>query len=104
MTQIDIPFRGDMARAVRERRKICTSRTTRRGNVGDRFIVGTVECELTGVEKLPLSHVASHFYRFEGFETPDDFKRVWSEIHPMTGFDPDNIVWVHFFKVVEPSE
>jgi hypothetical protein len=69
--------------------------------VGDRFIVGPVECELTGVEKVQLSQVATQFYWAEGFESPDAFKTAWCEMHPLRGYDSGQEVWIHFFKVVE---
>jgi hypothetical protein len=46
---------------------------------------------------MRLEIVANHLYEIEGAESPDEFIKVWNQIHPYKKFDPDQIVWVHFF-------
>ncbi len=101
--RIDIPFCQDMKRATLDGIKSCTSRTRRFGKPGDTFTLNHVggasaHFMITSVKKLPIKQVADTLYRQEGFKTPEDFKRLWRQIHPITGYRADTEVYVHYFR------
>jgi hypothetical protein len=103
MSKIEIPFRKDMAEAVVEGYKFCTSRNKPCGIPGDIFRVETetgdwIECELMGIVQLPLFYVSYVLYELEGFDTCDEFEEAWEEIHPRAKWTPEKLVWVHFFR------
>jgi hypothetical protein len=104
MAEIEIPFREDMALAVIEEEKFCTSRNKPYGVPGDCFTVKWKDrkeiCELVGVVQLPLIFVAEILYDLEGFESPTQFIYAWNDIHPRKGWTPEKLVWVHFFQVI----
>jgi hypothetical protein len=109
MVEIEIPF-NEWSRDKLKYGKICTctSRTKRYGYEGDTFRVDFGEYyaiyRLTHVVRLPLWLVRDYLYKAEGATSTSDFVRVWKEIHPKRGFEPDDIVYTHFFKVVEVVE
>lgn len=99
---INIPFTDDMALAVIEGRKSCTTRTKRYGRVGDVF---RVEHEarfetliLTQIEQYPLWLVAVKYYDKEGFSSQEYFQEKWRQLHHRRGYRPNDIVWTHFFE------
>lgn len=104
---VEIPFRDDMIYAVSLGWKCCTSRTKRYGCPGDLFLLHRKEidmkflCEIMGVVQLPLGFVAYRLYQLEGFGDEEDFINVWNELHPKKKYNPDQLVWVHFFDKVE---
>ena len=99
---ITIPFTSDMALAIIEGKKSCTTRTKQYGSVSDVF---RVEHDsrfetliITQVERYPLSLIANHYYKAEGFSSPDEFKEKWRQLHPRRGYRPDDWGWTHFFE------
>jgi hypothetical protein len=96
--EIEIPFRQDMRDAILEGRKVCTSRNSRYGYPGDYFILGGRKYVITLIRRLPLKEVAETFHREEGVEDQTHFIWLWEEIHPRKGFNPDQLVWTHFFQ------
>jgi hypothetical protein len=102
--KISIPFREDMSLAIICREKTATTRTKRYGSIGDEFIVDyqgyKLECVITDIKRLKLSEVAYCYHRQEGFDSVEGFVETWCEIHPVRGFDHNQLVWLHSF---EPS-
>jgi hypothetical protein len=98
---IEIPFHDHMKKQVWEGKKSCTSRTKRYGKVGDRFRIGIHQYRLTGIMKRSLDYVATKLWREEGFESEQAFVDFWNMLHPSKLFDPDQLVYVHFFEPVE---
>lgn len=94
-----LPFRDDMAEAIRAGRKTATSRTKKYGEVGDVLATKAGPVKLTRILGIQLREVALHFYNEEGFDSPAEFRAVWSEIHPRAGFRPEERVYVHFFEL-----
>jgi hypothetical protein len=98
---VTIPFRDDMAYQAVWGLKTATSRNEKYGEVGDIFEVkskGRIQAfELTGVYKLSVGYVADKLFRDEGMFCRQEFIDVWKQIHPKKGFDPDQIIWTHFF-------
>jgi len=98
--EIEIPFSPEMAKAVFEGRKICTSRNKRYGKEAEQFEVEGKTFFLVAVMCLPLAHVARFLYVAEGFNYPDEFIATWNKLHPRKVFEPEHLVWVHFFEAV----
>ena len=103
MTEIQIPFRPDMALACIEGKKFCTSRTKRYGMVGDTFTVTdengwSKSFILTKVVQRELGYVARNLFAHEGVSSPIEFTELWKQIHPFRRSEPNQIVFVHFFQ------
>jgi hypothetical protein len=102
--KIGIAFRDDMRQAILEGRKCCTSRHTKKGSPGDFFILGKPYEQrifrLTRVSKLTLDFVAHVCYRDEGTASPAEFIALWEELYPGRGFEPNLVVYTHFFEEV----
>lgn len=64
---------------------------------GDVFTAYGVDFQVDRMEKHELQYVAENLYEKEGFEQPDQFVEIWKEIHPCKGWQPQQVVWVHFF-------
>ncbi|MBA7550574.1 hypothetical protein ES705_43093 [subsurface metagenome] len=103
--RVKIPFSKDMARAVLAGKKTCATRNKRYGGMGDTFeVVAALDyatCRITNLARLTLGNVAFAFFAKEGFESPDGFKKKWVQLHPVKGFEPDQLVWLHEFEVIE---
>ena len=97
MSEIKIPFRDDMQKAILEGRKTMTCRTKRYGSAGDFFMVGRGRYVLMSVTKMNLGIVATRFYREEGTSSPGEFINLWDEIHPRRNFTSLQTVWAHQF-------
>ena len=95
--QIRIPFTSQFKQAMLDGVKICTSRSKRFGEPGDTFTAFGAEFEIISVNKETLDYVAAYLWKEEGCENSWHFIRVWEEIHPIKGFDPEWKVWVHKF-------
>lgn len=89
-------FKTDLLRGD----KIMTTRSKKYGNKGDRFEAFGHIFEITCVKKLPISLIVNEFYEEEGFESPDEFIRVWEQIHPKVGYQPEREYYLHLFKKV----
>jgi len=98
--RIKIPF-NDWSRArLAAGKKSCTSRTKRYGDPGDTFKVDGVEYHLTDVTHDLLADVKRYFFAEEGCATPEEFERIWDQIHPRKRFNGISRVWLHQFKRV----
>lgn len=98
--RIDIPFCPEMRRAVLEGRKTCTSRRRMYGSPGDVFPVEGRWFMLRAVEVHTLAYVKDQLFRQEGFVNPEDFERIWNDLHPRKGYIPSEVVHVHHFAEV----
>lgn len=98
---VEIPFQDSMKKAVWAGKKTCTSRNKRYGNVGDRFRLGLQEYALTGIMKRSLDYVCTKLYKEEGFESEQAFIDLWNVLHPSKLYDPNQLVYVHFFEAVK---
>lgn len=94
-----IPFRADMAQAIREGRKTMTTRTKRYGHPGDVLDSPAGLIRLERVERVPLEQVATMYYHQEGLKSAAEFRLGWAELHPRNGFDPDQMVYLHEFSI-----
>ncbi len=96
--KVKIPFQEEFRDRMLDGKKTCTSRTKRYGEVGDTFEAFGAELRIAITHKHPLYNVADILYEQEGFDTPEEFKACWIKLHPRRGFDPEQKVWVHFFR------
>ena len=69
---------------INQGRKLCTSR---------REIYN--DPRVAWITMMRLREVREHFHEMEGYNSPEEFERVWRGIH-RGRFNPDQIVYVHF--------
>lgn len=104
--KIEIPFSSGMSLAVLANRKFCTSRNKTYGQPGDTFRVehesAFGEFEIVAIVKRPLWFVACCWHLAEGFSHQNGFIAIWDSLHPKKGWEPDKMVWVHWFVRVYP--
>ena len=81
-------------------RKICTTRTKRYGRVGDIFKAFREKFEIINVDKYFLGQATFLFSYKDGFESPDEMKEFWKKLHSRKGFDPQQKVFVHWFRKI----
>lgn len=104
MTEVRIPFWEMFREPMIRGDKIMTTRSRKFGNKGDTFQKFCHTFIITLVKKLPIALVANEFYDAEGFDTPEDFIKVWEKIHPKVGYQPEREYYVHLFKIKEIKE
>ena len=56
----------------------------------------TLDC--LRIESHTLAYVKTELYRQEGFATPREFEEYWNGLHPRKRYQPNQLVWVHFFR------
>lgn len=95
--RIQIPFRPHFKQTIIQGHKIATSRTKKYGKPGDEFEAFGYVFVIERQEYISLGVVANRHYEAEGFETPEQFKDEWMQIHPRRGYDSEQKVWVHWF-------
>lgn len=99
-----IPFLPRFHDDVRSGRKTLTARTKRYGAPGDLLQGPGCVLRLVEVGPMPLAHVAESHFSEEGCESPDEFRAVWTQIHPRRGWEPHRLVHLHRFEVVPTAE
>lgn len=100
VTWVKIPFREDfrdVMLAEPSPRKTQTARYDKMAEVGDCFEAFGATFTVIGVYRRPLWRVAVA-YIAEGFNTQEEFRAVWEEIHPKRGYRPLDMLWVHGFR------
>lgn len=97
---INLPFKPKMRELILAGRKTCTSRTRSYGQAGDTFRLDEKEFIVTSIIQEPLRVIAGYRHQREGFSNPDEFISYWKKLHPTKGYDPDQLVFVHFFREV----
>lgn len=102
--KINVKFRSKSRHQLELRIKTCTTRPRKLGEVGDHFFVtlstGTKRYELTKVIKVPLSTVYYYYYKQEGYNTKEEFGKMWITLHPFRGLDMKWQVWLHIFEEI----
>jgi len=112
VTLVEPPrFSREMRQAIGLRRKKCTTRGRKLGEVGDRWPLDGEVYEYTSIDQHPLFYVANAFYREEGFASPGDFRDAWCRYHRMkpSSHPEDHPYWnqkkwTHWFDPVEEAE
>jgi len=105
VTDIDIPFSSAMALAAIHGMKIATTRSERKGKIGDTFslpILGAGSHHTIAVFRLieiiavDLLTVKNLYFRLEGFKSPEEFERTWRALH-RGHFTTGKLYYIHFF-------
>lgn len=96
-----VAFRDEFHDKIRSGVKTMTCRTSQLGKIGDRLVTprGLV-IELLDVKQRYLGDVAHQFYKQEGLDSPDDFIRVWNELHYGLKYNAEREAWLHTFRFV----
>ena len=95
--EVDIPFKEQFEESMLSGDKVCTSRNKKYGSSKDVFQRFGAHFMLVAIPKLPLKTVAFFLYKEEGFSSPEEFIDIWKKLHPRKGYDPEQLVFVHFF-------
>lgn len=96
--QVMIPFIAQFKQSMLNGTKLATSRTRQYGKPGDTFTFFGAEFKIISVWKIDLSFIANNFYQVEGCYNPEHFKKIWQTIHPIKGYQPNQLVYFHLFK------
>jgi len=97
MAKKKIPFKKEFNQLMLDGKKTMTSRTKKYGDRGDIFFVEDQIFTILLSFKIRVGDVANKYFKEEGFTSPEEFIKVWKEIHPRKGYDPDQMVWGHHF-------
>lgn len=100
MSKIKIPFNEWSRDKLKRKIKESTCRTYRMGKHGDFFTVGITQFVLEDVLSCKLWIVAEQFFKEEGCKSKEEFIQVWESLHPHAGYQPNQNVYLHFFKEV----
>lgn len=103
MKTVYIPFMPRFREPLLNGTKTWTSRNKKCGEVGDAFIAFGRTFEITGISQKNLCEVIQHF-REEGLTSVEEAIRVWGQIHPIKGYVPTQLVWVHEFRLKEEKQ
>ena len=95
--KVFIPFNDWSNERLQAGRKFATSRNKKYGSPGDTFEAIGWRWKIVSVQRIPLKFVSNYLYEIEGSDSPMEFISVWDDIHPVKQYDPDHLVWVHFF-------
>jgi hypothetical protein len=96
---VEIPFSKVMAKAALDGRKVCTSRSEVKGDLGDTFMIEGKEFRIVDIQRHRLISVTSILFRQEGVNTPEEFEELWKSLH-RGHYNGSNMVFVHFFARV----
>jgi hypothetical protein len=101
MSRVNIPFRPFFREPMLKGEKVMTCRSKRMGHVGDTFASFGSTFRLTHVMRMRLGFVLSDCFEQEGCASYQELEKIWLDIHPLKGIDPEQIVWAHCFKLQE---
>ena len=103
MAQIHIPFSREMAVAVMEGNKVATTRSEKKGEIGDWFNLenpllpgDTGDFNLIEIMAVDLITVKNLYFRLEGFDSPEAFEKTWRSLH-RGHFTTDKLYYMHVF-------
>jgi len=94
--KIEIPF-NNWSKERLKQGKHATTRIKKYGEVGDTFTVDGMTYGLHFVGKCHLQFISFFMWKTEGAKDEIEFINVWEKIHPRKGFDPEQLVWFHYF-------
>lgn len=100
MADIKLPFRPFFSEPMRSGKKVMTCRSKKMGSPGDQFRIFGCVFELTHVFRSMLGYVVHDAYEQEGCTSEDELAGIWLNIHPVKGYDDEEVVWAHCFKKV----
>ena len=97
---VEIPFSKVMVKAVLEGRKVCTSRSEVKGDLGDTFMIADKEYRIVDIQRHRLISVTSMLFRQEGTNSPEEFEELWKSLH-RGHYNGSAFVQTHFFAAVQ---
>lgn len=98
MTLITLAFAPSMEDAILQGKKCCTTRKTKKGEVGDIFLVKDRLYRICHIHSCLLYSARDAYYDADGFVFPGDLQEFWElNVGP---FSPSQIVYLHFFAYV----
>ena len=74
------------------------------GDKGDVFHVFGGEFKIIATRRVKLGTVAEFYWKEEGADSADGFKKIWESIHPRRGYDPEQMVYLHWFLLTAREE
>lgn len=80
MNLVTIPFLARFEKPMIEGLKTLTTRTSKYGEVGDRFVGFGHDFEITSIAQMLLAKVPD-LWRQEGVGSREEVMRVWSSLH-----------------------
>jgi len=98
--QREIKFHPIFGRLMRDGIKTCTSRSKYLADKRDTFNSFGMSFEVTHVVQNSLGMIRDCLFEREGAVSPGHFVEIYRSVGRHRPFDPDKIVWVHFFKRV----
>ena len=99
--KVKIPFKKEFREVMTNGRKVVTSRTKQMGKYGDTFEAFGKTFVILAVTKKSLGMVATLYWYEEGCDSKQEFIDVWKKIHPRKGYVPEQIVYLHRFKLLD---
>ena len=102
MSQIELPFSREMAIAAIGGYKVATTRSEKKGEIGDKFHIedprdGSPELfRIIEIMVVDLETVKNLYYRLEGFESPEAFEKTWRALH-RGHFTTRKLYFIHIF-------
>jgi len=112
MAQIEIPFSREMAIAAIDGMKITTTRSEKKGEIGDTFwfedprrdneermVKYGGQFRIIDIHFVGLGTVKSDYFLLEGCASPEEFERVWRSLH-RGHFTAKKLYYIHFFARV----
>ena len=103
MAESHVPFKKRCEEPIKQRTKTWTTRTKWLGNVGDTFTAFGRREVIVERREMLLADIARDHWREEGCTSEQDFIECWKEIHPQSGWTPNEIGGVHIFKDTGPA-
>jgi len=94
--EIEMRFDESNLRNLKLGQKVCTHRSSQRGERGDWFIADGVMYVILDVWGRTLVKIREDFFHLEGFETPDEFEADHRSRHNGE-FDCDEFRVIHWF-------
>jgi len=103
-------FKKHLIKRIQERRKTQTRRISRRKYRVDRTYsirdnwFGKPQCHIHITRRFEqkLGEISPEDIKKEGFNSLEEFRRVWEEINGKGSWDPEEMVIVYEFELVQP--
>jgi hypothetical protein len=107
MATIEIPFSREMAIAAIDGRKVATTRSEAKGQIGDTFSIEDIRetdyedrhaplFRLLEIMAVDLETVNNLYFRLEGFDSPGAFEKTWRALH-RGHFTTGKLYYMHVF-------
>lgn len=91
---VKVAFLDRFKDALLDGRKTMTCRTYRLGKEGDTFTAFGATFIIETVVRTRLGDMPMH-YDVEGVSSPEEFRKLWAQLHSRKGFVPDQMVYAH---------